>query len=91
MTWYKGKMAELRKERGGRCLLGLAHCSETKRLEFAHVKETGLKGRGRGRAERYRDIKANPECYILACRSCHLRADELARVFYFELQLEALF
>ena len=36
--------------------------------EFAHVLETALKGRGRGRKERYYDIIKNPDCYRLLCQ-----------------------
>ncbi len=78
---YKGKMAELRKERGNRCMLGLSECTVTTSLEFAHVESTGLNGRGRGLPQRYHDIKRNPSAYILACRSCHLKADSLAVQF----------
>jgi hypothetical protein len=38
------------------------------KLEFAHVLETALKGRGRGRKERYYDIIKNPDCYRLLCQ-----------------------
>jgi hypothetical protein len=71
-------MAELREAWGGRCVA----CAYTFRLEFAHVKPTGLEGakarhgcgmdgRGRGLPQRYHDVKNHPECYVLLCRECH--------------------
>jgi len=44
---------------------------ETKVLEFHHLKETKLNGRGRGRKERYYDILKNPNCYFPTCKECH--------------------
>lgn len=47
------------------------------RLEFAHLpgKPTNLDGRGRGKPERYYDIKQHPECYVLLCVECHTELD----------------
>ena len=92
MSWYSGKMAELRKERGGRCVLDMQGCWKTRGLEFAHVKDSGLNGRGRGQSRRYHNIKQHPEAYILICRGCHAKADGLADEFHnYELQEEAPF
>jgi hypothetical protein len=67
---YTGEdMEALRRGRGGRCEL----CGSNERLEWAHVKPTGLCGPGRGLQDRVRDIKKNPECYRLLCHECHKR------------------
>lgn len=70
-------MDELRKVFGGKCILAgysdRGPCDGP--LEFAHVKPTGLCSRGRGRANRYHDIKRNPDCYALLCRRHHRRVD----------------
>lgn len=70
-------MVQLRLDWGGRCVMadGTPHMG---RLEFAHLpgKPTGVCGRGRGRTDRYYDVKRNPECYVLLCRSHHRRIDE---------------
>lgn len=44
-------------------------------MEFAHIKETGLNGRGRGRSSRYYDIKNNPDSYFLCCHEKHVEID----------------
>jgi hypothetical protein len=68
---------ELKKLFGGKCW----NCGSTANLQFAHKKETGLNGRGRGRKERYYDIKKHPDCYILLCGGdtgdggCHQQYD----------------
>jgi hypothetical protein len=53
---------------GDRC----RRCRSTRHIEFAHIKPTGLRGRGRGLDRRYRDILANPDCYLPLCHDCHL-------------------
>jgi len=66
--WFKKKLTELRKERENKC----EQCNMKKnRLEFAHIKPTGLNGKGRGRNRRVLDIMKNKDCYKLLCRSCH--------------------
>jgi hypothetical protein len=65
--YYLLAMDRLREWFGGRCV----DCGSTRRLEFAHVKPTGLCSRGRGKADRYHDIRKNPDCYALRCRRCH--------------------
>lgn len=85
-------MNELRESHGGRCKLGLDGCWETQGLEFAHVKETGLNGRGRGLPQRYNDIRKHPKSYLLVCRNCHAKADGLAETFHnYDLQEEPPF
>lgn len=61
--WIRVKLDQLKEEYGGKCW----NCGSTVNLEFAHVKETGLSGKGRGRHERYFDIKAHPDAYALLC------------------------
>lgn len=89
---YKGAIARLRSDWGGRCQCEgcefhgrtVGQCERVRRLEFAHVAPTPIvatyKGharRGRGRAERYHDIKKHPECYRLMCDGCHLELDSV--------------
>lgn len=66
-NYYPPRLDALRAQFGGRCV----DCGTRKRLEFAHIKPTGLMGRGRGMPDRYHDIKRNPDCYVLRCRPCH--------------------
>lgn len=65
---------ELRQLFGGRCKC----CGSTLSLQFAHIKETGLSGRGRGKSRRYYDIKKHPDCYALLCEKCHKLLDSLS-------------
>ena len=71
LSRYGAKMRDLRSAWGGRC----ARCAGTWRLEFAHLRPTGLEGRGRGCAERYYDIRKNADSYVLLCHGCHFRLD----------------
>jgi hypothetical protein len=60
---------------GGKCVF----CGSTYNLQFAHIKPTSLKGRGRGRKERFRDIRQNIDCYALMCGGsfgCHKSYDK---------------
>ena len=68
------KRIELVASRGGQCTW--PGCDADEDLEFAHVKETGLSGRGRGRKERYYDIIKNPESYRLLCQFHHKLMDD---------------
>lgn len=81
-------MQELRDARGDKC----RRCGSRSKLEFAHVKETGLNGRGRGQMHRYGDIKRNPDAYELLCWDCHREFDRKGgyRVFYGLLFIEWL-
>lgn len=85
-SYYLGKMDELREQFGGRCAFegkpekgecsrGVDHEGREKPLEFAHKDPTGCVGRGRGRADRYHDVKRNPGSYQLMCRGHHVRWD----------------
>ena len=67
---YAHKVMEIEKaRRGGKCQVN--KCKSKKDLEFHHVQETGLKGRGRGLMNRALDIKKHPGSYILVCRKHH--------------------
>lgn len=83
---YPRAMARLRAEFGNRC--GCPGCKEClrapdtadpcdrpDRLEFAHLRPTGLNGRSRGQAHRYHDVRRHPEAYRLLCRACHQLLD----------------
>ena len=70
--WIAVKMKELREEFGGSC----QNCGSKQNLEFAHIKPTELSGWGRGRKERYYDIKNNKDSYKLLCKSCHKELDK---------------
>ena len=65
---------ELRAAFGGVCSNPV--CEHKEGLEFAHIKPTSVSGEGRGSWRRYKDIKANPDCYTLMCRSCHCYYDD---------------
>jgi hypothetical protein len=70
--WVKRRWQRLIEEFGGAC----DACGATWTLEFAHVKPTGLNGRGRGKYRRLRDILRNRDAYRLLCRECHLIMDQ---------------
>lgn len=69
---------KLREARGGRCQWP-AGCDVTMNLEFAHIKATGLNGRGRGQTQRYRDIQESPDAYLLLCRPHHKAQEKLLK------------
>ena len=70
----KRKIPELRERMGGKC--ANPKCpNPTENSQFAHVKRTRLKGRGRGRKERYYDVVKHPDCYILLSKDCHKKFD----------------
>lgn len=71
--YYRRELKRLRKEFGGVCQN--EDCGSVLGLEFAHVKPTGLNGRGRGTPQRVHDIKRNPTHYRLLCRRCHMALD----------------
>lgn len=72
--WIRRKTVEQKHLWGGKC----QKCGSDKidKLEFAHVSPTGLNGRGRGRKERYYDVKNHPESYNLLCEDCHAEFDQ---------------
>lgn len=45
-------------------------------LQLAHLRPTGLDGRGRGFERRMADVRAHPFDYCLLCPPCHRRFDE---------------
>lgn len=66
--WIVKKFKKLRALFGDKCV----YCGSTENLQFAHIKKTKLSGTdGRGRKERYYDIRNNPKSYVLACKKCH--------------------
>lgn len=69
--WIRKALDRLREEFGNCC----QKCGIKDKLEFAHINETGLSGRGRGRKERYYNIKNNKKEYLLLCRDCHRETD----------------
>jgi hypothetical protein len=73
--WLKKKFKELKIQFGGKCQNEL--CSRESGLEFAHRHDHGTKlnGRGRGRRERYYDVKNHPDSYVLLCHGCHEHYD----------------
>lgn len=54
-------------------------CQGTTKLEMAHVIPTNLDGPSRGMDRRYRDVIANPGCYVLLCHDCHREFDRRGR------------
>jgi hypothetical protein len=82
-TWmYGARLQKQRDLRGNRCEVcgGDGRIPRGRRrrltpLEFAHVKETGLSGRGRGMRLRVLDVERHPDCYKLMCWPCHKRFD----------------
>lgn len=77
-SYYLGKMDELRKDFGGRCIMcGGRKSRKNEPLQFAHLKKTPMSKihRGRGMANRYHDIKKNRQSYVLMCRYCHIIFD----------------
>ena len=53
--------------------------SELVQLEFAHIKPTGLNGKGRGQTARYYDIVNKPDSYKLVCQRCHKKPENQPR------------
>lgn len=72
---WPDRVYKLREERGNKCEHCLVAEEFNKRqgsnLQFAHVQRTGLRGRGRGQTQRFKDIANHPECYKLLCKKCH--------------------
>lgn len=67
-TWANIMLARLRAERGNKCF----DCDTVSKMpEFHHIRLTGLKGMGRGSSQRAKDIRDNPDAYVLLCKSCH--------------------
>ena len=72
---WRQRTFKLREQRGDRCEFvdpeTKKRCRATSYLEFAHIKKTGLNGRGRGQTQRVRDIERYPDAYLLVCKSHH--------------------
>ena len=72
---------ELIKRFGGQCWFEECMEDDPDKLEFIHIKATKVMGRGRGRKERYYDVKKNPHCYALMCKYHHDQWDEYIKSF----------
>lgn len=66
---------ELIEKFGGSCWKDECPEDVSELLEFAHILDTPIMGRGRGRKERYFDIRKNPESYALFCKFHHEEYD----------------
>ena len=73
--WVKRRWQQLIEEFGAQC----EACGQLWDLEFAHTKETGVKGRGRGKSRRLQDIIKNRKAYRLLCVECHAEFDGRGR------------
>jgi len=54
---------------------GCLACRSIHNLQFAHRRETGLNGKGRGSKDRLLDVIHYPRAYALLCSECHLHYD----------------
>lgn len=73
---YSERMHQLRLSWGGRCVMcGRPKSNRSRSLEFAHIKPTALRFRGRGLITRFLDIIKHPDCYVLLCKQCHRTLD----------------
>jgi hypothetical protein len=70
--WSKRKRQEKIAKRGSCC----EFCGNTENLQFAHIFETELNGRGRGQWKRTLDLLRNPDAYVLSCDTCHKKLDK---------------
>lgn len=60
---------------GGKCEdCGIEEGSGVK-LEFAHKRDTGVNGKGRGSWRRYKNVRDNRDAYRLLCKLCHYAFD----------------
>jgi hypothetical protein len=74
-NYYINMFRLLREAYGNQCL----DCGCGYSLEFAHIKETTISGKGRGMRIRFYDIINNPCSYILMCKKCHEHHDSLPK------------
>lgn len=72
--WVRKKFLELRAFADS-MYHGCVFCG-SEDWEFAHIRPTALKGRGRGRKERYHDIVTHFDCYRPMCLDCHKSYDD---------------
>jgi hypothetical protein len=61
--WAREWRMRLLQQFGNKCNF----CDQRTFLEFAHIKPTKLKGEGRGMTNRIKDIRDNPDSYMLTC------------------------
>lgn len=80
--FYNRLFDQLRLKYGNKC----ACCERTDNLQFAHIKDTALKGLGRGKKTRYYDIIKHPDSYVLMNKYCHYGFDKISP----ELKIEWL-
>lgn len=73
VAWSAARRAQLIREWGGRC--ERRSCRRRDNLEFAHVEQTKVTGRGRGANWRVLDVIRNPSAYALLCKGCHAEFD----------------
>src|SRR2546427_384454 len=64
-VWIEKKMRKLRRT------FGCGRCGTHILIEFAHLTETKVNGKGRGRKERFYDILKHPEAYAPLCHEHH--------------------
>ncbi len=69
MEWIRQKRKENLKAFGGKC----DECGAKKGLQFHHIEQTPLFGRGRGSYARVADVISHPKAYRLLCSSCHVK------------------
>lgn len=55
-------------------------CDSTSLLEFAHIRPTGLHGKGRGKSKRISDVRKHPYDYALTCKIHNALAESELRV-----------
>jgi len=67
--YYGRQRARLILERNGHCQW--QGCKASDGLQFAHRRNNGFNGHGRGRQERYKNIEDNPNDYVLLCEFHH--------------------
>jgi len=70
---------ELIEQFGGTCWKDECGEDDPERLEFIHILDTPVMGRGRGRKERYWDIKKHPGSYALFCKYHHTEYDSYVK------------
>jgi len=81
------RMNYLLKKFGDECLT----CGSKERLEFHHIKPTGLNGNSRGMDKRMKDIEDNPDCYRLLCHTCHVNYHTFKLLYNMKLSEKNLY
>ncbi len=72
--------ANLHKKFAGKCWFPECGEEDPELLEFAHIFQTDLKGRGRGRKERVYDISKNPGSYGYFCKLHHAEVERILKI-----------